>query len=201
MRTQAWLVPDAKRLLYIDIDDLIVLHLTQPNRIWQTHDIVVVLAMPASHASLKTVTVAVNLLLVKWCFLFSTSKNAHRDDSIQVPSGDRQQFVIKRSLPNWIFAFIVSTIGASNSWKWKILLGKWVQGSNWETLMSSGCCFKNHSSSLTDCQSVDFSKLLRLIISEKMDCCFQLIWNCQHFIYRRNAYSASRFQGNNRSTP
>ena len=127
--------------------------------------------------------------------------NAHRDDSIQVPSGDRQQFVIKRSLPNWIFAFIVSTIGASNSWKWEILLGKWMQGSNWETLMSSGCCFKNHSSSLTDCQSVDFSKLLRLIISEKMDGCFQLIWNCQHFIYRRNAYSASRFQGNNRSTP
>ena len=75
MRTRAWLVPGAKRLLHIDIDDLIVLHLTQPNRIWQTHDIVVVLAMPASHASLKTVTVAVNLLLVKWCFLFSTSKN------------------------------------------------------------------------------------------------------------------------------
>ena len=44
MRTRACLVPGAKRLLHIDIDDLIVLHLTQPNRIWQTHDIVVVLA-------------------------------------------------------------------------------------------------------------------------------------------------------------
>ena len=70
MRTRAWLVPDAKRLL-------LSISMTQSFFTWHSqiefgkH---MTLSL-CSHASLKTVTVAVNLLLVKWCFLFSTSKN------------------------------------------------------------------------------------------------------------------------------
>ena len=78
MRTRAWLVPGAKRLLHIDIDDPIVLHLTQPKFGCQTEFGKHMTLSLCSHASLKTVTdvtVAVNLLLFKWCFLFSTSKN------------------------------------------------------------------------------------------------------------------------------